>query len=366
MAKTKWAELKIGLMVAIGLALLVTLTLSLGNFESYWDDTIPISIQVPSAVGLEPYTKVTYSGVKIGMVAGIEYNEDIQMAVVSAEIDRYSPVATDSQARLTSANLLSPLFLEISGGSEDKKIKTLLREGKLNLQDPIYIQARPYTSIGEVFALATDVKQALGKMESLADELQPALRSADGFIQSASAEFITILREMDELFVASSPRVLNLLDHSDQMIVSASQEIIPTVQTVHRGARELSQTLPRVVNNLDTNVTNILRDADAMVKSVSPELITTMTSMREAVSSLKARVANVESRLVMILDNANRLVESNRDELERIVLRVERITKNLDELSAQLADDPWRLIWKSEGKRDPTRVSPEWQPFKDE
>jgi ABC-type transporter Mla subunit MlaD len=363
MAKTKLAEVKVGLMVILGLAFLVMLSISIGNFETLWADRIPIFVTVPSSVGLERYAQVTYSGVRIGTVLDITYDETRDRAVIHAEIDRDSPVATDSQARFTSSSLLSSLFLEISGGSEDQKIKKLLQEGELDLQNPIYIDAMPYISIGEVFALAADVKLALQKVETLADDLRPALQKAAGFVDSVSLEFTVILSEINSAIVSTKPRISTLLDHSDDVILGVSSEIVPTIATIRKGADSLSQTLPQVVQNIDRNVDDILMDAHGLIASASPELISTMQALRESIISLKDRVENVESRVVTILDTTNSVVEDNRDELHRILLRLERTTAHLDDLSGQLAKNPWRLIWKSEGKKDPDRLSPDWDPF---
>jgi ABC-type transporter Mla subunit MlaD len=354
----------VGALVVVSLLVLLAITISIGNFETYFADTLPIYIKVPSAVGLDPYTQVTFSGVKIGQVVQINYDEELDMAVICAEIDRSSPVATDSEARFTSASLLSNLFIEISGGSDEKKIKHLLEEGEVDPEDEkIYIEAEPYISIGEVFALASDVKGALQKIEELADELKPALRSAQGFVESVSVEFTDMLDEMDDLFVESKPIVVDLLENSNGMILAASQEMIPAIQTVRSGADRISKTLPRVVDHIDKNLADILDEAEGLIKSVSPEMKMTMVTLRESIESLQTRMTNIESHLIVILENANQVVEENRDEIERIMIRMEDTSANLELLSRQLAKDPWRLIWKSEGKKDPNRVSPEWNPL---
>ncbi len=117
MTAVSMSEVKVGLMVLLSIALIVALTMSLGNYREFFTDTATIHITIPSVVGLEPYAQVTYSGVRVGTVTDVRFDEDRNLAVIDAKIDLNSAVSIDSEVSFASAGLLSPLFIEISGGS---------------------------------------------------------------------------------------------------------------------------------------------------------------------------------------------------------------------------------------------------------
>ena len=358
MAKSRFAEIKVGLLVVLAIFLLVTLTVSISDFTAQWKDTIKIYVKVPSIVGLEPYSKVTYSGVKIGVIVSAEYDESLEMAILCAEIERNSPVALNSNARFTSASLLSPLFLEISGGSKDQRIKTLLNFGTLKPSEKIYLAGQPSASIVDLLGLAANIKPVLAT-------LQHTLDSVAGLVDNVSNELTGIMQDASQLLKQTQPRVLSLMDTADGFINNASGEAIPTLQNVRITTDSLKKNLPKTIDSVEHKVSTALTDADGFIRSASPEMIITVRTLRESLEQLRNQAGSIEKRLSAVLDNTNGVVVNNKDEIERIMIRLEKISANLDDMSGQLAKNPWRLLWKTEAKKDPKRVSPDWDPFED-
>lgn len=366
MAKSRMAEIKVGLQIALALALFVMFSISIGNLKTYWVDTIEIFIKVPSVVGLEPYCPVTYAGVKIGKVLRNEYNESIEMAVICAEIRRDSPVALDSKARFTSASLLAPLFLDIYGGTKEQRIRTLLETNQLPPEPPVILEAEPYVSLTEVFALTADIKNTLRRVDEMALDVKPALMTADGLLKEVSREFSKLLVEFDGLIVDAHPRIVDLLEHSDDLISGASTELFPSVRSVLQGAEAVSSTLPPAIQNADQNITAVLSNTHALISSASPEILAAIRSVRGAVQSLEGRIENIEASLSTVLTQSSDVIQTNKDEIERILIRLDQTATHLESLSRQLEKDPWRVLWKTEGKKDPPRLSPHWDPFAEE
>ena len=226
-------------------------------------------------------------------------------------------MALNSEARFTSASLLSPLFLEISKGTKEKRLKTLLDQGKLKSSEKIYLDGLPYASIGDVFALAADIKQVLEK-------IQLPLENAAGLIENVSVEFTGILRDIDQLLIQVQPRILALMDHSDGFIQNTSKEIIPTLQNVRQTTDLLKTGVPKTISAVDKKVSGVLGDANGLIRSVSPELVSTVQSLRESMQQLRTQANSVEKRLSALLDNSNRVVVDNKDEIDRILIRLEK------------------------------------------
>jgi ABC-type transporter Mla subunit MlaD len=244
MAVISMSEVKVGVAVILASALLIALTIAVGNFESYFKDTITISIVVPSVVGLEPYAMVTYDGVRIGSVSDIYNDAQGDMVIIRAEIEMDSPVALDSEARFTAASLLSPLFIDITGGTPEKRIYTLLIEDKLN-PDDVLIEATPYMSIGDVFALAADVKSILNKVEGILDEIYDPLSKFGGFVSNVSGEISVILADIRSITSESRPRVQEFLETSSGLISSASDRISATLRNIEESSEALPKFSPK-------------------------------------------------------------------------------------------------------------------------
>ncbi len=356
-----WNEVKVGLLVILSVALVFMVAVMVGNLQDYFDDTIPVKILIDQAIGLDMHAEVTYSGVRIGTVTSIEYSEEHEKAMVTAEIKRDSPVSSDSKARITSSRMLAPNFLEISGGSEALRLNHLLRTGKKDL-DEIYLEADPYTSISDVFSLAGDVRHALNKVEVVLEDLRNPLQKASGLIDSVSDNLKIVMRELRFVVEESRPELKRFLLHLNGLIEEASASIKPILAKVDKGVGKV----PTMLDDTSLRFQKLLTSANGLVESVSPQIFKTTMEVRESLRDLRDKIGRVEHNLSTLLQDADNLLVENEQDIARIIDRLERTSVNLDELSAQLSKNPWRAIWKTEEIKSPPRVSPEWEPFEAE
>ncbi len=368
MALVSASEIKVGIMVVLAVILLVALTISVGDFQNLFTESLTIHITTQKIAGLDIYAPVSYSGVPIGMVSDIRYNEELEMVIVDATIDRDSPVAIDSEVKFTSAGLLTPLYVDIHGGSKEKKIKELLLQGKkidtpfgkqIITRDNIYIKAAPYYSIGDVFALTGQIEEALEKVEVNLDSLYPTLSQVGDFIDNVSKETTIILKEVEVLATGARPRIIEMLDHTNSLIQDASAEVIPTLKNIRDG----SDKVPPLLTKAGEGVTNVIQKAGGLIDAVSPEVVQTAEALQQTILALNRRVETIENNLTTLLSDVDHVVVENQDEINRIIRYLEQTSANLTDLSDQLAKNPWRILWKTDERRKPLQVSPEWNPL---
>lgn len=362
MARVTMSEVKVGIMVVISVLLIIAISASVGNFNTLFQDNLTVYIRMPSVVGIEKYAPVKYAGVPIGTVSDIRYDDKAEMAVIEATIDYEAPVALDSDIEFASAGLLSALFVEITGGSRDKRLNTLIESGELDPAEGIYLDGTPYASIGDFFALASDVKEVLTKVGGLLDNAQEPLNAASGLVESLSGELQVIARETRELIQEARPRFRSILDQSGALIVNASGEAVPMLANLRETSEELSPFMKRG----GAKVEAMLDQANSLIASVSPEVVDTMVEAKSLVASLNDRVEVVQERIATLLENLDKAVIDNRAEIDGILGNLNQTAANLNELSRQLKKDPWRIVWKSEGMNEPEKRSPEWDPFSEE
>ena len=118
-----WTELKVGLLVIAGFAILAYVILRIGGPSPLWGDKITITAYFPSANQLRPGNDAWLDGILVGKVTDVSMNHNPQakgkVAVVMEIESRYKDnIRKDSTIGIESAGLLGDKILQITSGSE--------------------------------------------------------------------------------------------------------------------------------------------------------------------------------------------------------------------------------------------------------
>ncbi|PWR00405.1 outer membrane lipid asymmetry maintenance protein MlaD [Leucothrix pacifica] len=132
MRQTKNLELMVGVFVFLGLASLVLLAFNISNLGNSFSSPSVYSVKAhfDNVGGLRTRAKVTMSGVNVGRVVSVAYDQKISRALVTMEIQSDYPLTTDTQASIYTAGLLGEQYISLEPGAEDE----VLRDG-----DSIYL-----------------------------------------------------------------------------------------------------------------------------------------------------------------------------------------------------------------------------------
>ena len=113
-------DLWVGLFVVAGLGALTILALKVGNMGSFGGaETYQLSASFTNIGGLKPRAAVKSSGVVVGRVAAITFDNDKFMAKVTMNIETRYKFPKDSSASVLTAGLLGEQYIGIEGGAED-------------------------------------------------------------------------------------------------------------------------------------------------------------------------------------------------------------------------------------------------------
>jgi len=116
-------DLWVGLFMVAGLGALTILALKVGNMGSLGSsDTYQLSAEFTNIGGLKPRAAVKSSGVVVGRVAGITFDNDKFVARVTMNIDSRYKFPQDSSASILTAGLLGEQYVGFEGGAEDKPL----------------------------------------------------------------------------------------------------------------------------------------------------------------------------------------------------------------------------------------------------
>lgn len=122
---SKGVEIAVGVFVALGLAALFMLAMQVSNLASYSDDEgYEIVAHFDNVGGLKVRSPVTMSGVTVGRVKSIDFDDQSYQAVVTLGInDMYRRIPEDTFANIYTAGLLGEQYIGLDPGGSTEFLK---------------------------------------------------------------------------------------------------------------------------------------------------------------------------------------------------------------------------------------------------
>lgn len=110
----------VGLFVLIGLAALVFLALQSANLLALnWQSTYRVSASFDNIGGLKPKAAVKSSGVVVGRVASVDFDDQRFQATVALDMDPRFKFPRDSSLKILTSGLLGEQYVGIEAGADD-------------------------------------------------------------------------------------------------------------------------------------------------------------------------------------------------------------------------------------------------------
>ncbi|MBW2143951.1 MAG: MCE family protein, partial [Deltaproteobacteria bacterium] len=99
-------ETAVGIFVIIGLLCVGYMTVKLGDVSLFGDDTYSLYARFNSVSGLRAGNTIEMLGIEIGRVAGLEMDQEDQVAVVELKIKKGIKIFDDSIASIKTTGLI--------------------------------------------------------------------------------------------------------------------------------------------------------------------------------------------------------------------------------------------------------------------
>ncbi len=122
MSKTRQIEILVGSFMALGFVALFFLAMQVSNLGALnIGGTYQVKARFDNIGGLKPKSPVTLSGVEVGRVLDIYYDqEDFRAVVVMGIYLEYANIPEDTFAKILTAGILGEQYVGLDpGGSED-------------------------------------------------------------------------------------------------------------------------------------------------------------------------------------------------------------------------------------------------------
>jgi phospholipid/cholesterol/gamma-HCH transport system substrate-binding protein len=118
-------EIWVGVFVAAGIAALFVLAMKVSNLSTVTTgDTYQVTARFDNIGGLSIRSPVKASGVLVGRVSDIAYDDKTYSAIVTLSIQQnFNQFPADSRASIYTAGLLGEQYIELLPGAEDDYLK---------------------------------------------------------------------------------------------------------------------------------------------------------------------------------------------------------------------------------------------------
>ncbi|HIO92613.1 MAG TPA: outer membrane lipid asymmetry maintenance protein MlaD, partial [Leucothrix mucor] len=121
-SKTK--EIMVGLFVLLGFTAAFYLALNVSNLGSLGANKgYDVKVYFDNIGGLRTRAKISMSGVKVGRVSLIAYNQERGQAEITMTLDPQYQLSVDTQASIYTAGLLGEQYISLEPGAEDEVLK---------------------------------------------------------------------------------------------------------------------------------------------------------------------------------------------------------------------------------------------------
>jgi len=121
----KSVDLWVGLFVVAGVAALMFLALRAGNMSTLsFSKTYEITAQFDNIGSLKPQAAVKASGVVVGRVSRIVFDDKSYKAAVTMDMEEGYKFPKDSSAKILTSGLLGEQYIGIEAGGDEANLKS--------------------------------------------------------------------------------------------------------------------------------------------------------------------------------------------------------------------------------------------------
>ena len=114
----------VGLFVLLGIVALVFLALRAGNLSSFsFSSSYQVQAHFDNLGGLKVRAPVKSSGVVVGRVSGIQFDNQMYQAQVTLDLDDGYEFPADSSASILTSGLLGEQYIGLTPGGDDKMLE---------------------------------------------------------------------------------------------------------------------------------------------------------------------------------------------------------------------------------------------------
>ncbi len=306
--------LKVGLFVAVGLALLAGLMLNFSKGITLGKTTYKFHITLPTVAGLKPNADVMMSGVQIGKVVNTKLNEDGKSVNITVSVLAEYKIHKDAAIRIDAMGFLGDQYIEISPTKN---------EGPLIQPDEMVQGESPMN-------------------------LQEAVKSVSGLLDDAK----TTIRNLNLALTNINKTVLTEKSlNGFTLAISNFEAVAETANTVIRQVEVIIGTNGTAISDAITNLHVFSAKLNVVADDVHGLISTNQADITAAVKNLR----DVSTKFQQLADDlqagkglAGGLLkdESMKTNLSMVLTNASEMTANISMLASNINHKGlWHILW---------------------
>jgi phospholipid/cholesterol/gamma-HCH transport system substrate-binding protein len=266
-------EFKVGLFLAIGLALIALLILNFSRGVTLFERTYQLHIMMPTTAGLKPAADVLLFGVPIGKVSSLDLRPGGKSVDVSIRVLSKYKISKDSLFHVDALGFLGDQYIDVS---------------------PPSAPAAPATNAAGFYQDGDTVV-----MGEVPFNMQEAVRSTAGLLEQAKLT----MKDLDQAITNVNRSVLSAETLTNlSAALSNFQSVTEIAVQVAQGAVDLIHSNSVPIADAATNIRAfsqklnlIADDFDQVILSNRPGVAETVRNLRDTTASLKQLAANLQA-----------------------------------------------------------------------
>lgn len=284
-------EIKAGLLVIGGFIVFVAFLIAMSGIE--WDKKEKVyTARFSYLGGIERGSLVRFGGFLVGTVTDLYIAPDDETKLeIKLTVDERTPVRIDSEAYVTSINLMGDFYIEVSTGSPAAEL--LPSGSRLRSRD-----VPPFTQLS-------------GPLMKASDQLQ-----------------ILLVRVNDLLRDENRAHFSNMLANADSLLGESAGNITGMLANLNRLTEQLQSVSSRLDQMMDNN-TQVVQNTLAQLNSTMARADTLLITLSRTTQSVNGMVGQNQASLYEAMQN------------------LQDASQHFEQFSRSIKERPWNLVRKS-------------------
>jgi phospholipid/cholesterol/gamma-HCH transport system substrate-binding protein len=337
MAATKSIEVKVGMLILVGVSLLAALILVMGGITFQKRFALFVDFENPG--GIQPGAPVKMAGVRVGTIEALEFRASppdpltgrrtLVRAKIMVEERYHREIHRNAEFYVTTQGVLGEQFLAIDPGTGNDQIAAnTIAVGMGPPRIDLFV-ARAYTLLDEAVAgVASNRDQIRGIVHNLAGTLQ----------------------HTNDLLARNGSRIDRLLEDTDQLIRDGDG-LVNAARARYVDGAEVRRIMARaesVLATIDREVPPLSRDARALMANANRIANGIGDTQIQDVQATLRDVRSIARRADTIAGDAQRVSQHIRQGRGTVgaLLMDEEVYDDLQELVRDLKHNPWKFFWR--------------------
>ncbi|HEY2329351.1 MAG TPA: MlaD family protein [Verrucomicrobiae bacterium] len=293
-------EIKVGLFVFIGLALLATLLLQFSKSTSLWRGTYELHLHAANVGGIKPRAGVLLAGVQVGSVSDIRIEPGGRSVVIDLKIYKEVPIYHDAQFVIEQSGFLGDQFISVNPTKNELPVWT--NNADVECQSPFNIQQVARDTAGFIQRIDETAK----KLDASVTDLRSQVLNAQTLASFGIA--ITNMRTFTEQALDTVKGINTIVNtNGEQVGIAVSNAVLFST-----GLNQLADSAKAVLATNSANLDAATKDiADSM--AIFKQLATDLQAGKGLAGTvlqnpdLATNVQAIAANLAVTSSNLNRL-----------------------------------------------------------